>query len=185
MIDTALLRSPSRPTADLGLDLRCPRMELAHVTHHHEDKHGSSWVSSARTPSSAPRSGAHLGVLGCPREPDAGPIPAPVTADPSQRRGSEATAITHRENNSAICCTAPLGSGQRWPALAGLTQPPQSHRAQHIPSQRRASSSTAKGRQPHSCPDGQPQLDGLWFAQKAQDSRMRRQSRTENVLEPI
>lgn len=76
VIDTALLRSPSGPTADLGLDLRCPRMELAHVTHHHEDKHGSSWVSSARTPSSAPRSGAQLGVLGFPREPDAGPIPA-------------------------------------------------------------------------------------------------------------
>lgn len=56
-----------------------------------------------------------------------GPVPAPVTADASRRRGREPTAITHRENNSAICCTALLGSGQAWPAHAGshgLALPP-------------------------------------------------------------
>lgn len=53
MIDIALLRSRSRPTVALGLDLRSPRMELTRITHHQGAKHSSSLVSKTQTPSSA------------------------------------------------------------------------------------------------------------------------------------
>lgn len=89
MIDMALLRSHSRPMVALGLDLRSPRMELAHITHYQEAKTSPSWVSKMQTPSSAeqicsPQWSPAWHACRFPREPGACHAPAPVTTDPSQ-----------------------------------------------------------------------------------------------------
>lgn len=88
MIDMVLLRSNSRPTVALGSDLRSPRMELAHISHHQGVKHSSSSVSKTQTPSSAEqicsRSGAQIGERCFPREQGACHAPAPITTDPSE-----------------------------------------------------------------------------------------------------
>ena len=89
MIDTAWLRSHSRPMVALGLDLRSPRMELAHITHHPEAKRSSSLVSKTQTPSSAeqicsPQRSPAWRARRFPREPGTRHAPAPGTTDPSQ-----------------------------------------------------------------------------------------------------
>lgn len=89
MIDMALPRSLSRPMMAFGLDLRSPRMKLAHITRHQEAKHSSSSVSKTQTPSSAEQIcslqwSPAWHACRFPREPGVCRAPAPITTDPSQ-----------------------------------------------------------------------------------------------------